>query len=192
MSTYLEPRRVRISARPDEPAVIEINGHDVASAVEAYRITQTQDEGPEVTLYVTEGWKGVEFDGMAEVVAEPADLRHVQLCGNCRKLQEREQHQEAAARQHHQRHLEPVCCQTADKINYLRAQRVDASELPADTAAGRTKQSEQSAMVTGPLLALAITLAPDGLHVADNCARQQAAQRPAHALLISACQGDIC
>ncbi|MFE4869540.1 hypothetical protein [Streptomyces sp. NPDC056682] len=77
MSTYLEPRRVRISARPDEPAVIEIDGHDVASAVEAYRITQTQDEGPEVTLYVAEGWKGVEFDGMAEVVTEPADLRHV-------------------------------------------------------------------------------------------------------------------
>ncbi|MFE3182772.1 hypothetical protein ACFXKR_18150 [Streptomyces violascens] len=77
MSTYLEPRRVRISALPDEPAVIEVDGHDVASAVEAYRITQTRDEGPDVTLYVAEGWKGVEFDGMAEVVAEPADLRHV-------------------------------------------------------------------------------------------------------------------
>lgn len=77
MSTYLEPRRVRISARPEEPAVIEIDGRDVASAVEAYRITQARDEGPEVTLYVAEGWKGVEFDGMAEVVAEPADLRHV-------------------------------------------------------------------------------------------------------------------
>ncbi|MFJ8314060.1 MULTISPECIES: hypothetical protein [unclassified Streptomyces] len=77
MSTYLEPRRVRISSSPDEPAVIEIDGHDVASAVEAYRITQARDEGPEVTLYVAEGWKGVEFDGMAEVAAEPADLRHV-------------------------------------------------------------------------------------------------------------------
>ncbi|GGU44095.1 hypothetical protein [Streptomyces violascens] len=77
MSTYLEPRRVRISTRPDEPAVIEIDGRDVASAVEAYRITQTQDEGPEVTLYVAESWQGVEFNGMAEVVAEPADLRHV-------------------------------------------------------------------------------------------------------------------
>ncbi|MFD7341730.1 hypothetical protein ACFV98_38035 [Streptomyces violascens] len=76
MSTYLEPRRVRISSRPDEPAVIEIDGRDVASAVEAYRITQTLDEGPEVTLYVAEG-KGVEFDGMAGVLAEPADLRHV-------------------------------------------------------------------------------------------------------------------
>ncbi|MFI6056349.1 hypothetical protein ACIBCO_40620 [Streptomyces violascens] len=57
--------------------MIEIDGRDVASAVEAYRITQTQDEGPEVTLYVAEGWRGAEFDGMAEVVAEPADLRHV-------------------------------------------------------------------------------------------------------------------
>ncbi|MEN8649111.1 hypothetical protein ABCR94_00285 [Streptomyces sp. 21So2-11] len=77
MSTYLKPQRVRIAARPDEPAVIEIDGHDVASAVEAYRITQTVDEGPEVTLYVQQGWQGVEFDGLAEVTAEPADLRHV-------------------------------------------------------------------------------------------------------------------
>ncbi|MBK3575989.1 hypothetical protein JHN63_19635 [Streptomyces sp. MBT65] len=77
MSTYLEPRRVRIAARPEESAVIEIDGHDVASAVEAYRITQTVDEGPEVTLYVQQGWKGMEFDGLAEVVVEPADVRHV-------------------------------------------------------------------------------------------------------------------
>ncbi|MEU5435457.1 hypothetical protein AB0G73_19050 [Streptomyces sp. NPDC020719] len=77
MSTYLEPRRVRISARPGEAAVIEVDGHDVASAVEAYRITQTPDEGPEVTLYVAEGRRGVEFDGLADVMAEPADLRHV-------------------------------------------------------------------------------------------------------------------
>ncbi|MGB8944981.1 MAG: hypothetical protein WCD21_32830 [Streptomyces sp.] len=77
MSTYLEPRRVRIAARPDEPAVIEIDGHNVASAVEAYRITQTVDEGPEITLYVQHGWRGIEFDGLAEVVVEPADVRHV-------------------------------------------------------------------------------------------------------------------
>ncbi|MCX4666457.1 hypothetical protein OG453_07215 [Streptomyces sp. NBC_01381] len=77
MSTYLEPQRVRIAARPEESAVIEIDGHDVASAVEAYRITQTVDEGPEVTLYVQQGWKGVEFEGLAEVVVEPADVRHV-------------------------------------------------------------------------------------------------------------------
>lgn len=77
MSTYLEPRRVRIAARPEASAVIEIDGHDVASAVEAYRITQTVDEGPEVTLYVQQGWKGMEFDGLAEVVVEPADVRHV-------------------------------------------------------------------------------------------------------------------
>ncbi|WP_399932194.1 hypothetical protein [Streptomyces kanamyceticus] len=77
MSTFVEPRRVRIAARPDEPAVVEIDGHDVASAVEAYRITQTVDEGPEVTLYVQRGWQGTQFDGMAEVVVEPADVRHV-------------------------------------------------------------------------------------------------------------------
>ncbi|MFG2684346.1 hypothetical protein [Streptomyces sp. NPDC048392] len=77
MSTCLEPRRVRIAARPEESAVIEIDGHDVASAVEAYRITQTVDEDPEVTLYVQQGWKGVEFNGLAEVVVEPADVRHV-------------------------------------------------------------------------------------------------------------------
>lgn len=56
MSTFLEPRRVRIEARPGDPAVIEGDRHDVASAVEAYRITQTTDEGPEVTLYVQQGW----------------------------------------------------------------------------------------------------------------------------------------
>ncbi|UQA93706.1 hypothetical protein [Streptomyces halobius] len=70
-------RRVRIAASPDEPAVIEIDGHDVASAVEAYRITQTVDEGPEVTLYVQQGWKGMQLEGLAEVLVEPADVRHV-------------------------------------------------------------------------------------------------------------------
>ncbi|MEV0446280.1 hypothetical protein AB0I46_46050, partial [Streptomyces spectabilis] len=78
MSTLVEPRhRVRISARPEKPAVVEVDGHDVASAVEAYRITQTADEAPEVTLYVRQGWPGVEFDGLAEVLVEPADVREV-------------------------------------------------------------------------------------------------------------------
>lgn len=75
--THEDHRRVRIAAAPNEGAVIEIDGHDVASAVEAYRITQTVDEGPEVTLYVQQGWRGMEFDGLAEVVVEPADMRHV-------------------------------------------------------------------------------------------------------------------
>uniref|UniRef100_A0AAU2UWK0 Uncharacterized protein n=1 Tax=Streptomyces sp. NBC_00003 TaxID=2903608 RepID=A0AAU2UWK0_9ACTN len=57
--------------------MIEVDGHNVATAVEAYRITQTQDEGPEVSLYVAEDWKGVEFGGMAEMLVEPTDLRHV-------------------------------------------------------------------------------------------------------------------
>ncbi|MCY0929474.1 hypothetical protein OTB20_25390 [Streptomyces sp. H27-H1] len=77
MSDVDQAQRVRISASPGEPAVIEIDGHDVASTVEAYRITQTVDEGPEVTLYLTPGWEGMAFDGLAEVMAEPSDLRHV-------------------------------------------------------------------------------------------------------------------
>ncbi|WP_159053440.1 hypothetical protein [Streptomyces regalis] len=78
MSTTCEDhRRVRITGAPGEGAVIEIDGHDVASAVEAYRITQTVDEGPEVTLYVQQGWKGMQFEGLAEVLVEPADVRHV-------------------------------------------------------------------------------------------------------------------
>lgn len=76
-STSPDAHRVRIAASPDETAVIEIDGHDVASAVEAYRITQTVDEGPEVTLYVQQGWRGLEFDGLADVFVEPADVRHV-------------------------------------------------------------------------------------------------------------------
>ncbi|MEU1377754.1 hypothetical protein ABZ442_29495 [Streptomyces triculaminicus] len=68
---------MRVSARPEKPVVIEIDGHDVASGVEAYRIAQTVEGGPEVVLYVQPGWKGVEFDGLAEVIAEPSDLRHV-------------------------------------------------------------------------------------------------------------------
>ncbi|WP_030570941.1 hypothetical protein [Streptomyces aureocirculatus] len=77
MSTHLEPRRVHITARYEEPAVIEIDGRDVASAIEGYRITQTVDEGPEVTLYVQQGWRGLEFDGMADVIVEPTDVRQV-------------------------------------------------------------------------------------------------------------------
>ncbi|MEU7576731.1 hypothetical protein AB0B50_03910 [Streptomyces sp. NPDC041068] len=72
-----DARHVRIAAFPGEAATIEVDGHYVASSVEAYRITQTVDEGPEVTLYVVQGWKGFEFDGMADVVVEPADVRHV-------------------------------------------------------------------------------------------------------------------
>ncbi|MFD9418757.1 hypothetical protein ACFWC9_29165 [Streptomyces goshikiensis] len=77
MSVFEEPRRVRVAARPDQTAIIEVDGQDVAAAVEAYRITQTVDEGPEVTLYLSAGWESMGFDGLAEVMAEPADLRHV-------------------------------------------------------------------------------------------------------------------
>ncbi|MGG2460559.1 hypothetical protein ACO0M4_12170 [Streptomyces sp. RGM 3693] len=78
MSTmHPDVRRVRIAACPERDAVIEIDGRDVASAVEAYRITQTVDGGPEVTLYVRRGWRGMEFEGLAEVFVEPADVRHV-------------------------------------------------------------------------------------------------------------------
>ncbi|MFH8405306.1 hypothetical protein ACH4FX_11110 [Streptomyces sp. NPDC018019] len=77
MSTYEEHRHVRICAAPDETTIAEIDGHDVASSVEAYRITQTVDEGPEVTLYVAQGWNGVRFEGLADVVIEPADVRQV-------------------------------------------------------------------------------------------------------------------
>ncbi|MGW2883069.1 hypothetical protein ACWDBP_44300 [Streptomyces sp. NPDC001233] len=76
-STRDEYRHVRITAAPNDGAVIEIDGHDVASSVDAYRITQTVDEGPEVTLYVQQGWRGMEFDGLAEAVVEPADVRQV-------------------------------------------------------------------------------------------------------------------
>ncbi|ANZ20187.1 hypothetical protein O1L44_32060 [Streptomyces noursei] len=78
MSTmHPDVRRVRIATCPERDAVIEIDGRDVASAVEAYRITQTVNEGPEATLYVKQGWRGMEFEGLAEVFVEPADVRHV-------------------------------------------------------------------------------------------------------------------
>lgn len=77
MSVFDQPRRVRISAAPDEPPVIEVDGLDVAPAVEVYRVTQVPGEAPEVTLFLKPGWEGFGFDGLAEVMAEPADLRHV-------------------------------------------------------------------------------------------------------------------
>lgn len=45
--------------------------------MEAYRITRTVDEGPEVTLYIAKGWSGMRFEGLADVVVEPTDVRHV-------------------------------------------------------------------------------------------------------------------
>ncbi|MET9294414.1 hypothetical protein [Streptomyces sp. NPDC003077] len=30
-----------------------------------------------MTLYVAKGWKGVQFEGLANVVVEPTDVRHV-------------------------------------------------------------------------------------------------------------------
>ncbi|OKI09368.1 hypothetical protein A6A06_01255 [Streptomyces sp. CB02923] len=77
MSTSDQHHRVRISAAPEQPAVIEIDGHGVASSVEAYRITQTVDEGLEVALYVATDWNGVRFESLADVVVEPADVRPV-------------------------------------------------------------------------------------------------------------------
>ncbi|MFK8850108.1 hypothetical protein [Streptomyces sp. Ac-502] len=77
MSTSDQSHRVRISAAPEQSAVIEVDGYDIASSVEAYRITQTVDDGSEVTLYVAKGWNGVRFEGLADVVVEPADVRHV-------------------------------------------------------------------------------------------------------------------
>ncbi|MEU2794814.1 hypothetical protein [Streptomyces sp. NPDC007100] len=47
MSTFDQHHRVRMPAAPEQPAVIEVDGHDDASSVEAYRITQTVDKGPE-------------------------------------------------------------------------------------------------------------------------------------------------
>ncbi|MFG2143663.1 hypothetical protein ACGFRG_05610 [Streptomyces sp. NPDC048696] len=76
-STHSGVRRLRIAASPERTTVVEVDGHDVAAAVHAYRITQTVDEGPKVTLYVQEGWNGFEFDGFADVLVEPADVRHV-------------------------------------------------------------------------------------------------------------------
>ncbi|MFI1205773.1 hypothetical protein ACH4VR_41220 [Streptomyces sp. NPDC020883] len=76
-TTHPDVHRVRIAACPETDLVVEIDGRDVASAVEAYRITQTVDEGPQVTLYVQQGWRGMEFEGLAEVFVAPANVRHV-------------------------------------------------------------------------------------------------------------------
>lgn len=51
------------------------------------------------------------------------------LCGSCRRLHEGDQRQEAAARRHHQRHLEPVCRQIAVQINRLRNQLLADAEI---------------------------------------------------------------
>ncbi|MFE1560110.1 hypothetical protein ACFW6V_34600 [Streptomyces sp. NPDC058734] len=79
MSVFENPRRIRIAAPHDEPPVIELDGQDVSAAVDVYRVVQAPGEPPEVTLYVNTEWRGFGFDGLAEVMAEPADLRHVVL-----------------------------------------------------------------------------------------------------------------
>ncbi|MEN8649167.1 hypothetical protein ABCR94_00570 [Streptomyces sp. 21So2-11] len=80
------------------------------------------------------------------------------LCGSCQRLHTSDQQQEAAARRHHQRHVEPVCRQIADEINRLRARLRTDLELPAHLAMTPAHRSEQAAIVTGLLAALAITL----------------------------------
>lgn len=77
MSMLDQPRRVRISAPHDEPPVIELDGQDISAAVDVYRVVQAPGEPPEVTLYASTEWQGFGFDGLAEVMAEPSDLRHV-------------------------------------------------------------------------------------------------------------------
>ncbi|MHA7956305.1 hypothetical protein ACX9I7_00915 [Streptomyces sp. L500] len=98
MSTYPDTHHVRVSARPEKPVVIEIDGHDVASGVEAYRIAQTVEGDPEVMLYVQPGWKGVEFEGMAEVMAQPSDLRHA-IVDFIRSVDWRQLHEAVLARE---------------------------------------------------------------------------------------------
>ncbi|MEU9775286.1 hypothetical protein [Streptomyces sp. NPDC047968] len=77
MSTDDHVRRIRITASDQGGAVIEVDGRDVAGAVEAYRLTQTVEKGPELTLYMRPGWQGLAYEGVGEVLTEPADLRHV-------------------------------------------------------------------------------------------------------------------
>lgn len=104
-------------------------------------------------------------------IAEPAPGH---LCGSCGRLRESDQRQEAATRRHHQRHLEPVCRQIAVEINQLLAD-VDLSARKAMTPAHRF---EKSAIVTGLLTALSITLgAPGDDNAAERYAQQQAGQR---------------
>ncbi|MET9294415.1 hypothetical protein [Streptomyces sp. NPDC003077] len=45
MSKCNQHHRVRVSAAPEECAVLEVDGHDVASPAEAYRIAQ-RTRGP--------------------------------------------------------------------------------------------------------------------------------------------------
>ncbi|MEU9120006.1 hypothetical protein AB0C96_09115 [Streptomyces sp. NPDC048506] len=84
------------------------------------------------------------------------------LCGSCQRLRACDQHQEAAARRHHQRHLEPVCRRIADEINRLRAGLLADIALPAHLAMTPARRSEQSAIVTGLLAALSIALGTPG------------------------------
>ncbi|MFD3667225.1 hypothetical protein [Streptomyces sp. NPDC058672] len=100
------------------------------------------------------------------------------LCGSCRRLHESDQRQEAAARRHHQRHLEPVCRQIAVEINQLRNQLLADVDLSARKAMTPAHRFEKSAIVTGLLTALSITLgAPGDDNAAERYAQQQAGQR---------------
>ncbi|MGX1668657.1 hypothetical protein [Streptomyces sp. NPDC055400] len=100
------------------------------------------------------------------------------LCGICRRLLEGDQRQEATARRHHQRRLEPVFRQIADEINRLRTQLLADIELPAHFAMTPAHRFERSAIVTGLLTALSIALgAPSDGHAAELYAQRQADQR---------------
>jgi hypothetical protein len=100
------------------------------------------------------------------------------LCGSCQRLHTGDQQQEAAARRHHQRHLEPVCRQIADEVNRLRTQLLTDIELPAHLAMTPAHRIAKSAIVTGLLIALSIALgAPGDDNAAELYAQRQADQR---------------
>ncbi|MGB8946933.1 MAG: hypothetical protein WCD21_42865 [Streptomyces sp.] len=108
-------------------------------------------------------------------IPEPAPAH---LCGSCRRLHEGDQQQEAAARRHHQRHIEPVCRQIAVEINQLRTQLLADVDLSARHAVTPAHRFEKSAIVTGLLTALSITLgAPGDDNAGEQYAQQQAGQR---------------
>lgn len=94
------------------------------------------------------------------------------LCGSCQRLRACDQQQEAAARRHRQRHLDPVCRQIADEIICLRAQLLADIALPAHLAMTPAHRSEQSAIVTGLLTALSIALGTPGDDTAELYTQQ--------------------
>ncbi|MCX4666408.1 hypothetical protein OG453_06965 [Streptomyces sp. NBC_01381] len=100
-----------------------------------------------------------------------------ELCGNCHRLQQTDHKQSTRDALQRAQHLQPVLDQITDEINHRRARLHQDLDQPPGQGLTPAHRSEQSAVITGLLIALAITLDSPGNEQTAKAYTQQRSAR---------------